>query len=81
MFIAQGMYRLSTPSETKIEALAQLFTHYVSKVGCNWEVTLKADGYTSSTYLYSTEWTIENALNDAIKSHYKLFNIKLYQEI
>lgn len=81
MFIAQGMYRFSTPSETKLGALTQLFTHSVFKVDGSWEVTLKADGYNPSVYLYSTEWSGRDALEDAIRSHYKSFSIKLYQEI
>ena len=81
MFIAQGMYRFSTPSETKLGALTQLFTHSVFKVNGSWKVTLQADGYNPTTYLYSTEFTATEAIEDAIKSHYKSFNIKLYQEI
>lgn len=81
MFIAQGMYRFSSPSETKIEALTQLFTHSVFKVDDSWKVTIQADGYNPTTYLYSTEFTATEAVKDAIKSNYKRFNIKLYQEI
>ena len=81
MFIAQGMYRFSTPSETIIEALLQLFDYTVFKENDDLKVTLKADGYNKSTYSYSTEWLNREALEDAIKSDYKSFNIKLYQEI
>ena len=81
MYIAQGKYRLSTPSETKIDALMQLCTFSTFTIDNTIKVTLTFDGYIPFTYSYSTEFTQIEALKDALLSHYKEFNIKLYQEI
>lgn len=81
MFIAQGMYRFSTPSPTKAYALMQLFTYSIFRKDDSWIVTLQTDGHKPFTYYYSVEFTATEAIEDAIKSHYKSFNIKLYQEI
>ena len=84
MYIAKGMYRTTEPAETKFGALVTLLlesTTPVVKVDDSWQVTLKADGYDSSTYLYSTEWDRHAALKDAVLSHYKKFNIRLFKEV
>lgn len=81
MYIAQGMYRFSSPSETKVEALIQLCNFNVFTVDDSIKVTLTFDGYKPFTYSYSTEFTQTEALKDAILSHYRKFNIKIYQEI
>ena len=81
MYIAQGMYRFSIPSETKLDALIQLCTFNVFIVDDLVKVTLTFDGYKPFTYEYSLEFTQSKALEYALLSHCKEFNIKLYQEI
>lgn len=55
-------------------------TPAVVKVNDSWQVILKADGYGSSTYLYSTEWELYDALKDTVLCNYKKFNIRLFKE-
>lgn len=84
MYIAKGMYRTTEPALTKFDALITLLlesTTPVVKVNNSLQVTLKADGYDPSTYLYSTEWNPYDALKDAVLCHYKKFNIRLFEEI
>ena len=82
MYIAQGKYRFSTPSETIIDALLQLVVNYrIFIVDNSIKITLTFDGYVPFTCSYSTEYKQMEALKDAVLSQYKEFNIKLYQEI
>lgn len=84
MYIAKGLYRTTEPAETKFGALAALLLESINpvvKVNDSWQVTLKADGYDSSTYSYSTEWDPYDALKDAVLCNYKKFNIRLFMEI
>lgn len=84
MFIAQGMNKFSTPSETKFKALIQLldFSIFLAEEQDNsWKVTLKANGHPETTYMCSNKYTYQEAFENAVLSTYKQFNIKLYQEI
>lgn len=84
MYIAKGMYRTTEPAETEFDALVTLLVYSIPavvKVNDSWQVTLKADGYYSSTYLYSTEWKPYDALKDAVLCNYKKFSIKLFKEV
>lgn len=82
MYIAQGKYRFSTPSETKVDALMQLITFNVFTIEDRIKVSIKTEGSISSDFTYqSTLITQPEALHDAILSHYKKLGIKLYQEI
>ena len=80
-YIAQGMYKFSTTSETKVDALMQLCTFSVFTIDNTIKVTITFEGYNPSIYSYSTEFTHYEALKDALLSNYRQFNIKLYQEI
>lgn len=79
MYIAKGMYRTTEPVSTKFDALVTIPA--VVKVDDSLHITLKADGYDSSTYLYSAEWDPYDALEDAVLCHYKKFNIRLFKEV
>lgn len=81
MFIARGLYLSTNPTTTEYDALAQLFTYSIIKVDNSFHITLKADGYNPAVYEYSTEYSYQQALEDAILSHYKKFNIRLFKEI
>ena len=84
MYVAKGIYRTTEPSFTKFDALITLLsesTTPVIEVDGSLQVTLKADGYDSSTYLYSTEWDPYDALKDAVLCNYKKFNIRLFKEV
>ena len=81
MYIAQGRYIFSTPSETILGALIQLCTFNVFTIDDSIKVTLTFDGHIPFTYSYSIEYTQLEALEDAVLSNYKKFDIKLYQEI
>lgn len=84
MYIAKGLYRTTEPASTKFDALVTLLIYSIPaviKVNDSWQVTLKADGYDLSTYLYSIEWDPYDALKDAVLCHYKKFNIRLFKEV